>query len=329
MGLRLRSEVTAQQQRGLIERQAELSQPGVLEVILKGLEAAQRITGIATNVQNIVGFAEQQQGKAGLLQQQTKLATAQTGLAEAKAASLPTIEQQQQQLEQKQQAQRFKEQKIPPKSLEELKGAEETIRELERAVQGSEDPGIQEFIGPVSGRVPNIARQSGLLAAKGTPKFFTFQSGIENAFNLYRKFITGAQASEKEIEILKTSFPNVTDTPEAFKAKAQAFIKTAKAKILNAATVEASQGKTRGLTSGVGEIIREQLQFGDIIPKGNNEILQQIFGNIPGVNQQQQLAERPEAPAQPQQPSGLPGISQATAAQPFDIDKFLRKKGRR
>ncbi|HRZ15345.1 MAG TPA: hypothetical protein P5110_07550 [Candidatus Omnitrophota bacterium] len=57
------------------------------------------------------------------------------------------------------------------------------------------------------------------------PKFGTFFTKLEDAFQKYRKVTTGAQASDRELQMLRPIIPNRNDTYDTFVDKAEAFIK--------------------------------------------------------------------------------------------------------
>ena len=57
------------------------------------------------------------------------------------------------------------------------------------------------------------------------PEFGDFKAQVGRWFDAYRKRITGAQASEKEIALLQENVPNVSDTTALFKRKMQTILR--------------------------------------------------------------------------------------------------------
>ncbi len=70
--------------------------------------------------------------------------------------------------------------------------------------------------GPAAGRI----KGRGIV----DPKFASFQQATQSWFDGYRKNITGAGASEQELERLEQNRPTVKDSPSQFKAKAKRII---------------------------------------------------------------------------------------------------------
>jgi hypothetical protein len=58
----------------------------------------------------------------------------------------------------------------------------------------------------------------------GSKEFAAFKSAVNRAFQSYRKLVTGAQASDKELARLEPNLPKVTDRPDIFIEKAQQLI---------------------------------------------------------------------------------------------------------
>lgn len=134
---------------------------------------------------------------------------------------------------------------IEPKDKEEILGNVKIISDLDGLKKQITDKEVSEFIGPASGRVPDVLRQVGPLASG--PKFQKFQAQAGSTFDRYRKLITGAQAAEREIALLQKRFPSITDTPETFKAKADAQIDLANAIIIERVSQQLSVGRTKGI----------------------------------------------------------------------------------
>jgi hypothetical protein len=60
----------------------------------------------------------------------------------------------------------------------------------------------------------NFARQF-----SNDPRLATLLSETEKAFQLYRKETTGAQASDKELQLLRPNLPSITESPAIFFSK--------------------------------------------------------------------------------------------------------------
>ena len=71
--------------------------------------------------------------------------------------------------------------------------------------------------GPAAGRIPGRGMVD--------PKFAEFQQGVQSWFDQYRSRITGAGASDVELERLKKTRPNISDTPSQLAAKVRAIEK--------------------------------------------------------------------------------------------------------
>lgn len=89
-------------------------------------------------------------------------------------------------------------------------GVRQMLTDLEQ------NPNLENFIGPIAGRVPGIAIPSEAVA---------FRRSAEEQFNEYRRIVTGAAASIPELKSLRPAVPVVTDRPEDFKAKAKDLLK--------------------------------------------------------------------------------------------------------
>lgn len=72
------------------------------------------------------------------------------------------------------------------------------------------------------------------------PEFAVLYAEIEKAFQLYRKATTGAQASDKELKVLRPLLPQLTERPEIFFGKIDETVKgTKRAKRIYLETLEA------------------------------------------------------------------------------------------
>lgn len=83
---------------------------------------------------------------------------------------------------------------------------------LEKVIQN------EDFVGPAVGRAPELYDQI------FNPARADFRAQVGRFFDAYRKAITGAQASEKELELLEKNVPTVKDRPEVFKRKIRTLI---------------------------------------------------------------------------------------------------------
>ena len=73
-----------------------------------------------------------------------------------------------------------------------------------------------KWVGPIDGRVPD---------ALAEPDEVAFRAKVQRFSDAYRKAITGAGASQQEVEMLMSRLPQPTDTFVNFKAKANQFLK--------------------------------------------------------------------------------------------------------
>jgi hypothetical protein len=92
--------------------------------------------------------------------------------------------------------------------LDKIQGWDEehlTAKDLLAQVKTNSD-----LVGP--GAKLNITRQF-------QPEKATFDQGVSQWFNAYRKRITGAGASEGELKMLEASIPSISDRPPVFEAK--------------------------------------------------------------------------------------------------------------
>jgi hypothetical protein len=91
-----------------------------------------------------------------------------------------------------------------------------TLADMIKQVQES-----PTLVGPVASRIPGREMVS--------PEFAAFKQQSEQFFNTYRQQVTGAGASEKEIEMLRKASPTITDRPDVFRAKAMRALKIGEA----------------------------------------------------------------------------------------------------
>jgi hypothetical protein len=101
------------------------------------------------------------------------------------------------------------------KEISTLEHGESVIGETLAAIEG--DP---KLAGILAGRIP--------MRGKIDPSYAALKMKLEQQFNAYRQQITGAAASDKELETLKAAMPNLTDSPSEFKAKARVFMQMAR-----------------------------------------------------------------------------------------------------
>ena len=109
----------------------------------------------------------------------------------------------------------IKSQTIDEKSAQKLSDLDSGISKIEEALSIKRAKAVET--GPVIGRV--------------IPEFLKGQNRIQmeqlinTGFDDYRRAVTGAQAAERELAILKTRLPQSTDTDENFQTKATGTIK--------------------------------------------------------------------------------------------------------
>lgn len=100
--------------------------------------------------------------------------------------------------------------KLSDKQVETITDIDKSIDQV-NAMEAAFNP---DFVGPIRGRVPD-------LAVPGNEASFRAQVG--QLTDAYRRLITGQGASAREIAILQSRIPSITDTPENFKSKLQTF----------------------------------------------------------------------------------------------------------
>jgi hypothetical protein len=79
--------------------------------------------------------------------------------------------------------------------------------------------------GVIAGRIP--------FRGKGDPKFAKFKQKVDSFFNSYRQRITGAAASDTELQLIKSTVFGEKDSPSEFIAKAQSILEIAEAQRAN------------------------------------------------------------------------------------------------
>lgn len=115
----------------------------------------------------------------------------------------------------------FKEPEI--QDIRDISDTRDTLKEVRSGLEqlGIKDPSkygtvemetIDSNFGPIS--VPARFNLVGQYAKD--PKYTSVKQKLERAFNKYRKIITGAQASNQELQTLRQSFARFTDRPEVF-----------------------------------------------------------------------------------------------------------------
>ncbi len=114
---------------------------------------------------------------------------------------------------------------LPATQISKISDFENTIESWYAVKSLSEE--IQNSIGPTKllaykGPISNLARQF------SDPRIATLLSEVEKAFQLYRKETTGAQASDKELNMLRPNLPSLTDSPYVFFSKLNATIEGTK-----------------------------------------------------------------------------------------------------
>jgi hypothetical protein len=114
--------------------------------------------------------------------------------------------------------------KITADELAKLNAVDEQLgfgRDLLKRMESGEAliPGAS-FVGPMSGRTDTVLN----------PDKAAFQADLGRFFDAYRQAVTGAGASEKEIERLETRMPQPTDTAGVFKRKMEYLLKYAQDK---------------------------------------------------------------------------------------------------
>lgn len=102
------------------------------------------------------------------------------------------------------------------------------------------------LVGPAAGRVPG----RGIV----DPGFASFQQATQSWFDSYRQKVTGAGASDAELERLMANRPNVKDSPSQFKAKVERIIAVGQdVRRRKLKTLEKSGRDVRGFADEMGE----------------------------------------------------------------------------
>lgn len=110
----------------------------------------------------------------------------------------------------------WKLQRLTPTQLNQVSEFDTTIaswnrvEELSSELEKSLGFKLGNFTGTINDLITQYARD---------PKIAVLQAETQKAFQLYRKATTGAQASDKEIAVLRPLLPKLTDRPEVFFAK--------------------------------------------------------------------------------------------------------------
>jgi hypothetical protein len=113
---------------------------------------------------------------------------------------------------------------MPSAQLERIQGLDERISEgTSLLAELNSNPKSQEYLGMLSGRDP-----LGIRSKITNPEFGAFKARTQRFFDAYRTAVTGAAASEKELELLESRMPNNTDSPELYMSKLRDVIKYGK-----------------------------------------------------------------------------------------------------
>ncbi len=104
-----------------------------------------------------------------------------------------------------------REAKVNDKQGDEIADFDKSVASVNQSLASMKN----NYVGPLDGRVPDML-VSGDESA--------FRANVGRMTDAYRKLITGAGASNQELARLESRLPQVTDTPENFRAKAQGFI---------------------------------------------------------------------------------------------------------
>jgi hypothetical protein len=116
--------------------------------------------------------------------------------------------------------------KMPVALEKQYRGFSEITRSLAKNLSFLEKEGIKEKMGPFSleaQRPGTILGNIGNIMLKLDPnskEFAVFKAETDKAFQVFRKETTGAQAALAELGWLAPDYPELTDNPELYKAKA-------------------------------------------------------------------------------------------------------------
>lgn len=131
-----------------------------------------------------------------------------------------------------------------PKALQaqfdEFDKTDTELKDLLNKIQN--DPNAQNSTGPLAQHIPAMAFDFIPFTKSSSDQVAAFRAQTKQFFDQYRKIITGAGASNQELESLRASTPNVSDTPAQFQAKAERARDIAKSVVQRYAERRARQG---------------------------------------------------------------------------------------
>lgn len=113
--------------------------------------------------------------------------------------------------------------KAKSKLLEGILNPTTTIAQYKDMMKGF-DPNYFRYLGKGAAWTQEVGAKLGIGKAEFASRQKAYMQEIDQAFNKYRKEITGAQASMQEINFLKSTIPSSDDAPPIFEAKAKRFI---------------------------------------------------------------------------------------------------------
>lgn len=106
--------------------------------------------------------------------------------------------------------------RLQPTQIAQISEFDNTVATWEYVRQMANE--MKDMLGPTKFSAYSGSFQD-LAAQLKDPKFAGLKAEIDKAFQLYRKETTGAQASDKELQMLKPNLPQASDTAEAFFTK--------------------------------------------------------------------------------------------------------------
>lgn len=140
--------------------------------------------------------------------------------------------------------------RLSDKQVESINEYDDSLNKMQAALDSlGKNTG---WVGPSDGRIPDVLVSDEQVA---------FRSAVGRMQDAYRKLITGAGASNLELQRLESRLPKPTDTYSNFQAKAKAFIKEIEKAKQQRLTNYAKQGKdVSGFTAEESESESKQLQ---------------------------------------------------------------------
>ncbi len=173
---------------------------------------------------------------------------------------------------------------LSPTQIKSVTDFNTTIASWNEVLRLSEE--VKDEIGPTK-IAAYKGSMSNLIAQYKNPKLQVLKAEVEKAFQLYRKETTGAQASDKELQMLRPNLPSLSERPEVFFGKInQTIAGTSRAKDVLLDTLDKAGYDMGKLLEGTTETTTNN---------GTTSIEDDPFGIYGGTTQPtQSIPENPE-----------------------------------